>query len=126
MPIYVILYSASLVEKNNPRCKARSLPPLSFIRSDAGGYKRCEPKRTKKHWAWIPRDTLDAVIIRLDTAYQRFFIYKKNGGKKVGLPKLKKPHKMRSAKFPTGYRLENGRLRISFKTWNDKTQSLKF
>ena len=83
-------------------------------------------KRTKKHWAWIPRDTLDAVIIRLDTAYQRFFVYKKNGGKKVGLPKLKKPHKMRSAKFPTGYRLENGRLRISFKTWDDKTQSLKF
>ncbi len=41
--------------------------------------------RTKKHWAWIPRDTLDAVIIRLDTAYQRFFVYKKNGGKKVGL-----------------------------------------
>ena len=82
--------------------------------------------RTKKHWAWIPRDTLDAVIIRLDTAYQRFFVYKKKGGKKVGLPKLKKPHKMRSAKFPTGYRLENGRLRISFKTWDDKTQSLKF
>ena len=62
----------------------------------------------------------------LDTAYQRFFVYKKNGGKKVGLPKLKKPHKMRSAKFPTGYRLKNGRLRISFKTWDDKTQSLKF
>ena len=82
--------------------------------------------RTKKHWAWIPRDTLDAVIIRLDTAYQRFFVYKKNGGKKVGLPKLKKPHKMRSAKFPTGYRLENGRLRISFKTWDAETQSLKF
>ncbi len=41
--------------------------------------------RTKKHWAWIPRDTLDAVIIHLDTAYQRFFVYKKNGGKKVGL-----------------------------------------
>ena len=31
-------------------------------------------KRTKKHWVWIPRDTLDAVIIRLDTTYQRFFL----------------------------------------------------
>ena len=30
-------------------------------------------KRTKKHWAWIPRDTLDAAIIRIDTTYQRFF-----------------------------------------------------
>ena len=30
-------------------------------------------KRTKKHWAWIPRDTLDAVIIRLHIAWERFF-----------------------------------------------------
>ena len=33
-------------------------------------------KRTKKHWAWIPRDTLDAVIIRIHIAYQRFFAWK--------------------------------------------------
>ena len=26
-------------------------------------------KRTHKHWAWIPRDTLDAAIIRIHDAY---------------------------------------------------------
>ena len=31
-------------------------------------------KRTKKHWAWIPRDTLDAVIIRIDQGYHRFLM----------------------------------------------------
>ena len=44
---------------------------------DAGRY-RLQPhltkllKRTKKHWeTWIPRDTLDSAIIRIDTTYQR-------------------------------------------------------
>ena len=59
-------------------------------------------KRTKKHWAWIPRDTLDAVIIRLDTTYQRFF---KGLG---GLPKFKRKDRYRSAKFQTGYKLTDG------------------
>ena len=46
-------------------------------------------QRTKKHWAWIPRDTLDAVIIRIDTGYQRLFAYINAGrtGRKVGRPK---------------------------------------
>ncbi len=77
-------------------------------------------KTTKKHWAWIPRDTLDAAIIRVDTAYQRFFAGK--GGK----PKFKRRHRYKSAKFQSGYKLEEGRVRISFKSWNATTQSLKF
>ena len=77
-------------------------------------------KRTKKHWAWIPRDTLDAAIIRIDTAYQRFF------AGLGGIPKPKHKHRYRSAKFQTGYKLENGRVRISFKSWDDKSKSLKF
>ena len=77
-------------------------------------------KTTKKHWAWIPRDTLDAAIIRIDTAYQRFF------AGKGGTPKPKRKHRYRSAKFQTGYKLENGRVRISFKSWDEPTQSLKF
>ena len=75
---------------------------------------------TKKHWAWIPRDTLDAAIIRIDEAYQRFF----DG--LGGIPKYKRKHRYRSAKFPSGYKLENGRVRISFKSWDESTQSLKF
>ena len=70
-------------------------------------------KTTKKHWAWIPRDTLD-------TAYQRFF------AGQGGLPKFKRKHRYRSAKFQTGYKLEKGRMLISFKSWNVSTQSLKF
>ncbi len=77
-------------------------------------------KRTKKHWAWIPRDTLDAAIIRIHDAYQRFFACQ------GGLPKFKRKHRYRSAKFQTGYKLENGRVRISFKSWDEPTQSLKF
>ena len=55
-------------------------------------------KRTKKHWAWIPRDTLDAVIIRLHISFERFFDIIG-----VGRPKYKKRGKYRSAKFQSGY-----------------------
>lgn len=77
-------------------------------------------KRTKKHWAWIPRDTLDAAIIRIHEAYQRFF-----AGQGC-IPKPKRKHRYRSAKFQTGYKLEDGRVRLSFKSWDASTQSLKF
>ncbi len=75
---------------------------------------------TKKHWAWIPRDTLDAAIIRIDETYQRMF--DGLGGK----PKKKRKGKYRSAKFQSGYKLENGRVRISFKSWNESKQKLVF
>ncbi|MCG9132139.1 transposase, partial [Candidatus Poribacteria bacterium] len=62
-------------------------------------------ERTKKHWAWIPRDTLDAVIIRLDIAWGRFFDFPR-----VGRPKFKRKDRYRSAKFQSGYLLEEGRV----------------
>ena len=85
-------------------------------------------KRTKKHWAWIPRDTLDAVIIRLHLAYQRYFNWVENGkrGRRVGTPKFKAKHKMRSAKFQTGYKLDDDSICISFKEWDEPSQRLKF
>ena len=79
-------------------------------------------KRTKKHWAWIPRDTLDAVIIRLHIAWEKFFAFKKNGGRKVGIPKFKRKERYRSAKFPYAYKLEDGRVRISFRTYNPNSK----
>ena len=78
-------------------------------------------KRTKKHWSWIPRDTLDAVIIRLHLAWERFFTFPKEG-----MPKFKKKHRYRSAKFQSAYKLENGRVRISFKSWDAEAEELKF
>ena len=78
-------------------------------------------KRTKKHWAWIPRDTLDAVIIRLHIAWQRFLNIKG-----TGKPKFKRKGRYRSAKFQSGYKLDDGRLRISFKQWNEPLSRLKF
>ena len=78
-------------------------------------------KRTHKHWAWIPRDTLDAVIIRLHLAWERFFDFPH-----VGRPKFKKRDKYRSAKFQSGYILEEGRVRLSFKAWDAPSQTLKF
>ena len=78
-------------------------------------------KRTKQHWAWIPRDTLDAVIIRLHIAWERFF-----NVKGTGKPKYKCKGRYRSAKFQSGYKLDDGRLRISFKQWNEPLSGLKF
>ena len=76
--------------------------------------------RTKKHWAWIPRETLDAVIIRIHDTYQRFFVGQ------GGPPKSKHRHRYRSAKFQTGYKLQDGCVRLSFKSWDARSQSLKF
>ena len=76
--------------------------------------------RTHKHWAWIPRDTLDEVILRIHITYERFF---ESLG---GLPKFKRKDRYRSAKFKTGYKLENGRVRLSFKAWDEPSQALKF
>ena len=64
-------------------------------------------ERTHKHWAWIPRDTLDQVIIRIHIGYERFFAWLRNGrrGRRVSPPKFKKRSKYRSAKFQTGYKI---------------------
>jgi len=77
-------------------------------------------ERTKQHWAWIPRDTLDAVIIRIHVTYERFF----DG--LGGLPKFKRKDRYRSAKFQSAYLLEEGRVRLSFKAWDAPTETLKF
>ena len=77
-------------------------------------------KRTKQHWAWIPRDTLDAVIIRIHITYERFF----DG--LGGLPKFKRKDRYRSAKFQSAYLIEEGRARLSFKAWDEPSQSFKF
>ena len=78
-------------------------------------------KRRKKHWAWIPRDTLDAVIIRIHLAYERAF-----KSLSVGFPKFKRKGRYRSAKFQTGYKLEEGSITLSFKEWDEHSQRLKF
>ena len=78
-------------------------------------------ERTHQHWAWIPRDTLDAVIIRLHLAWERFFDFPG-----VGRPKFKRKERYRSAKFQSGYLLEEGRVRLSFKEWDEVSQRFKF
>ena len=85
-------------------------------------------QRTKKHWVWIPRDTLDAVIIRLHLAWEKFFDWLKNGkrSRRVGPPKFKKKYKHRSAKFKTGYTLSENSVRLSFKQWDARKQKFVF
>ena len=85
-------------------------------------------QRTHQHWAWIPRDTLDAVIIRIHIAYKRFFDWIKKGrrGRRVGPPKFKKRSKYRSAKFQTGYELTEGMVRLSFKQWDAEKEKFVF
>ena len=77
-------------------------------------------QRTKHHWTWIPRDTLDEVIVRIHNTYDRFF----DG--LGGLPKFKRKDRYRSAKFQSAYLLEEGRIRLSFKAWDEPSQSFKF
>ncbi len=94
-------------------------------------------ERTHQHWAWIPRDTLDAVIIRIHISYERFVEWIKKGrrgNRRVGPPKFKRRGKLRSAKFQTGYKVwvkpqdgENspipkGTVRLSFKEWSEDKQ----
>ena len=85
-------------------------------------------QRTHQHWVWIPRDTLDAVIIRIHITYERFFDWLKKGrrGRRVGPPKFKKRGKYRSAKFQTGYELTEGTVRLSFKEWDAEKQKFVF
>ena len=85
-------------------------------------------QRTKPHWAWIPRDTLDAVIIRIHIGYERFFdwIQKGKQGRRVGPPKFKRRGRLRSAKFQTGYKLPEGSVRLSFKEWSAEKQKFVF
>ena len=97
-------------------------------------------QRMKQHWAWIPRDTLDQVIIRIHIAYQRFFDWIENSrrGRRVGPPKFKKRGKYRSAKFQTGYTIwrepvdekvspiPKGTVRLSFKEWDADKQKFVF
>ena len=78
-------------------------------------------QRTKKHWVWIPRDTLDEVMIRLHIAWERFFDIPG-----VGRPKFKKRDKYRSAKFKTGYKLSENSVRLSFKEWDAEKQKFVF
>ena len=77
-------------------------------------------KRTHKHWAWIPRDTLDEVIVRIHITYDRFF----DG--LGGLPKFKRRDRYRSAKFQSAYLIEEGRVRLSLKAWNEALTAFKF
>ena len=77
-------------------------------------------KRTHKHWAWIPRDTLDEVIVRIHITYDRFF----DG--LGGLPKFKRRDRYRSAKFQSAYLIEEGRVRLSLKAWNEASTAFKF
>ena len=77
-------------------------------------------ERTHQHWTWIPRDTLDEVIVRIHITYDRFF----DG--LGGLPKFKRKDRYRSAKFQSAYLIEEGRVRLSFKAWDDTSSAFKF
>ena len=97
-------------------------------------------QRTHQQWAWIPRDTLDAVIIRIHIGYERFFdwIKKGRGDRRVGPPKFKKRSTYRSAKFQTGFaifeeredgkpsKVPKGTARVSFKEWSETKQKFVF
>ena len=97
-------------------------------------------QRTHKHWAWIPRDTLDEVIVRIHIGYERFFDWIENGrrGRRVG-PRSSNARDggvLRSSKQDTRF-LKNARhgkpsivpkgtVRLSFKEWDPIKETFVF
>jgi len=78
-------------------------------------------KTTHRHWRALPSQAIQNELRRIDEAYVRFF--KKLSGK----PRRKPRHKFRSITFTqAGYALEDNRIRITFREWNDKKQIWSF
>ena len=81
-------------------------------------------KRTKPHWAALPSQVVQDVVLRYGKAQDAFFqnIKDRKAGKtrrKVGRPKIKPRHKYHSMTFTqAGYTLENNRIKINcIDTW---------
>ena len=81
-------------------------------------------KRTKPHWADLPSQVVQDVVLRYGKSQDAFFqnIEDRKAGKtrrKVGRPKIKPRHKYTSMTFTqAGYTLENNRIKINcIDTW---------
>ena len=81
-------------------------------------------KRTKPHWAALPSQVVQDVVLRYGKAQDAFFQNKKDrkAGKtkrKVGRPKIKPRHKYNSMTFTqAGYQLQGNRIKINcIDTW---------
>jgi len=81
-------------------------------------------KRTKPHWADLPSQVVQDVVLRMGKAYDAFFrnIKERVSDKttrKVGRPKIKPQHKYNSMTFTqAGYKLEGNRIKINcIDTW---------
>ena len=81
-------------------------------------------KRTKPHWADLPSQVVQDVVLRYGKSQDAFFQNKKDrkAGKtqrKVGRPKIKPRHKYNSMTFTqAGYTLEDNRIKINcIDTW---------
>ena len=76
-------------------------------------------KRTKPHWAALPSQVVQDVVLRYGKAQDAFFrnIKDRKAGKtnrKVGRPKIKRCHKYNSMTFTqAGYTLEGNRIKIN-------------
>ena len=75
--------------------------------------------RTKPHWAQLPSQVVQDVVLRMGKAYDAFFrnIKDRKAGKttkKVGKPHIKPQHKYNSMTFTqAGYKLEGNRIKIN-------------
>ena len=81
-------------------------------------------KTTKPHWAALPSQVVQDVVLRYGKSQDAFFenIEDRKAGKttrKVGRPKIKPRHKYNSMSFTqAGYKLEDNRIKINcIDTW---------
>ena len=87
---------------------------LSYANYNAMDRHFKELKRTTHpHWKALPSQAVQQELLRIDTAYERFF--DKIGGR----PKIKRRNKFKSITFPgpAGWKLKNNRITITFRKW---------
>ena len=79
-------------------------------------------RTTHPHWNILPSQAIQCELKRIDTAYQRFF--NKLGGK----PHIKRKHNFKSITFPSaaGWFLNNNRITITFREWNETKKLWSF
>ena len=70
-------------------------------------------KLKQYHWYDVPSVVSSDITDRIDLGYKKFFRYKKNGGRKVGLPKFFKRENYSSMTWPQAcYKIEKNRIFI--------------
>ena len=96
------------------------LPYANYNAMDA--HFKALKRTTHPHWNMLPSQAVQQEMMRIDSAYQRFF------DKLGGRPHIKPRHKFKSITYPgpAGWKIEDNRITITFRKWNPETCKWQF